>query len=143
MQIIIRPSRIVILLILAILSNLHAETPLETKMDAMKAAFRNLRSGLESPVDSDKEKYLALVEKLHDASVAAKNFDPQKTASIPQDKREEFLRLYRKKMDDLITLIDGLKKQISSGAWDSAREQIKLINQSQKEGHKEFRSEND
>ena len=112
-------------------------------MDKMKSAFRSLRTGLESPVDSDKNEYLALVEKLREASVAAKDLDPQKTASIPQDKREEFLRQYRQEIDDLIALIDELKKQISESAWDAAREQIKLIAQAQKDGHKEFRSEND
>ena len=143
MKILIHPTQIVFLLALAILSSVHADTPLESNMDKMKSAFRSLRADLQSPVDSDKNKYLALVEKLRVASVAAKDLDPQRTASIPQDNREDFLRQYRQEMDDLIALIDGLKKQISGSAWDAAREQIKLITQAQKDGHKEFRSEND
>lgn len=112
-------------------------------MEKMKRAFRSLRSALEEPVEADKSKYVALAEDLRAASVASKEYEPEKTREIPQEKRAEFLAGYRQSMDDLIALIDQLKSQLSAGEWEAAREQIKLINQSQRDGHKEFRSDDD
>ena len=112
-------------------------------MDKMKYAFRGLRTAMEAPVDADKDKYVALADKLRAASVASKEHEPEKTREIPDDKRAEFLAGYRQSMDDLIALIDQLKTQLAAGDWDAARKQIQLINQSQRDGHKEFRSEHD
>lgn len=121
----------------------HADSPLESKMEKMKRAFRGLRTAMEAPVDADKSKYVAMADDLRAASVASKDYEPEKTREIPQDKRAEFLAGYRQSIDDLIVLIDQLKTQLEAGDWNAARTQIKLINQSQRDGHKEFRSEHD
>lgn len=131
------------LLVLTALSLVRADTPLEEKMDEMKVAFRGLRTALEAPVDTDREKYVALADELRAASVAAKEYEPSKTRSVPEDKRAEFLAGYRQSMDDLVALVDQLKTQLAAGQWDAAREQIKLIGQAQRDGHKEFRSTDD
>lgn len=112
-------------------------------MEKMKRAFRGLRGSLEAPAEADKDSYLAMADKLRAAAVASKDYEPEKTDAIPQDKRAEFLVGYRQSMDDLVELIDGLKTQLSAADWDGARAQIKLINQAQRDGHKEFRSEHD
>lgn len=122
---------------------LRADSPLETQMDEMKYAFRGLRTGLQEPVDADKDKYVSLAEQLRDAAVKSKDYEPEKTGNIPADKRAEFLEGYRQSIDDLIALIDQLKTQLAAGDWAAARSQIDLINQSQRDGHKEFRSEED
>lgn len=112
-------------------------------MDKMKHAFRGLRTALQSPVDADKDKYVSLADKLRDAAIKSKDYKPGKTDSGPADKRAEFLEGYRQSMDDLIALIDQLKTQLAAGDWDAARTQIDLINQSQHDGQKELRSEDD
>ncbi|MBJ7258258.1 MAG: hypothetical protein JHD33_01875 [Chthoniobacterales bacterium] len=120
---------------------LRADSPLEEQMDTMKGAFRALRTSLEAPAEADRGTYVALAEELRAAAVAAKEHEPQKTRSLPEDKRAAFLGDYRQSIDDLVTLIDELKTQLADGKWDEARAQIKLINQSQRDGHKEFRQE--
>ena len=112
-------------------------------MDDMKVAFRGLRSALQEPADADKEKYVALAEDLRSASVAARALEPEKTRDIPQDRRAAFLEGYRQSIDDLVSLVDGLKKHLAAGDWEAARGQVSLINQAQRDGHKEFRLEDD
>lgn len=131
------------LLFVAGLSCVYADSPLESKMDKMRRAFRELRTAMEAPVDADKDKYVAMADQLRAASVAAKEYEPGKTSEIPQDKRAAFLAGYRQSMDDLIALIDQLKTKLAAADWDGARDQIKLVNQAQRDGHKEFRSEHD
>jgi len=142
-------NRLIRLPLLAVLlactapAGLRADSPLEEKMDEMKVAFRGLRSALQEPIDSDRDKYVALAEDLRKASAAAKEYEPEKTSDIPQDKRAAFLEGYRQSIDDLVGLIDELKKQLAAGDWEAAREQVNLINQAQRDGHKEFRSQED
>lgn len=122
---------------------LRADTPLEEEMDKMKYAFRGLRAALEAPADAEKDEYVALADNLRAAAIASKNLEPRKTRSIPEDKRAEFLAGYRQSMDDLTGLADALKTKLAAADWNGAREQITLINQAQRDGHKEFRSEDD
>lgn len=141
-----KPIRLILAIALAVFAGsavAHADSPLEAKMEKMKRAFRGLRTALEAPVDADKDKYVSLAEDLRAASVASKEYEPEKTDEIPADKRAEFLAGYRQSMDDLIALIDQLKTQLAAGDWEAARAQVKLINQSQRDGHKEFRGEHD
>lgn len=127
--------------VFSISAPLRAETPLGEQMDAMKAAFRNLKTAMEAPVDADKDKYIASAEELKSAAVKAKEFDPKKLGEIPEGDREQFLADYRQSIDQLIALIDQLKTQLAAGDWDAARAQIRLINRAQGDGHEKFRSE--
>lgn len=136
------PLAVCLLAAIAPLS-LRADTPLEEQMDKMKRAFRGLRTALEAPVEADKEKYAGMAEDLRAAADSAKQYEPEKTETVPQAKRAAFLEDYRQSMDKLVAQIDELKKQLAAGQWDAAQKQIKLINQSQRQGHKEFRVEKD
>lgn len=127
--------------VFSISAPLRAETPLGEQMDAMKAAFRSLKTAMEAPVDADKDKYIASAEELKSAAVKAKEFDPKKLGEIPEGDREQFLADYRQSIDQLIALIDQLKTQLAAGDWDAARAQIRLINRAQGDGHEKFRSE--
>jgi len=129
------------LVVLSVSTPLRAETPLEEQMDAMKAAFRSIKSALEAPVDADKDKYVASAEELKSAAVKAKEFDPKKLGEIPEGDRAQFLTDYRQSIDQLVALIDQLKTQLAAGDWDAARAQMRLINRAQGEGHEKFRSE--
>ncbi len=129
------------LVVLFVRAPLQAETPLEEQMDAMKSAFRSLKTAMEAPVDADKDKYVASADELRSASIKAKEFDPKKVGEIPEGDREQFLADYRQSIDQLVALIDQLKTQLAAGDWDSARAQMRLINRAQGDGHEKFRSE--
>lgn len=120
---------------------LRAETPLEEQMDVMKAAFRSIKTALETPVDADKNKYVASAEELKSAAVKAKEFNPKKLSEIPDGDREQFLADYQESIDQLVALIESLKTQLAAGDWDAARAQMRLISRAQGDGHEKFRSE--
>jgi hypothetical protein len=132
---------LVALAVCAIPFQLRAETPLGTQMDAMKGAFRNIRAALQAPSDADKEKYAGYVDALIAAAGKAKDFEPEKTAKIPEAERAQFLADYRQSIDALIALFEQLKSQLSAGDWDGARAQMRLISNAQADGHEKFRIE--
>lgn len=132
---------LVALAVCAIPFQLRAETPLGTQMDVMKGAFRNIRAALQAPSDADKEKYVAYVDTLIAAAAKAKEFEPEKTAKIPEAERVQFLADYRQSMDALIALFEQLKSQLAAGDWDGARAQMRLIGDAQADGHEKFRPE--
>ena len=134
-----------VLALLAILpaAPVRADSPLGKQMGKMKSANRDLKAALEAPSDARKPEYLALVAKLRAAAVASKELTPRKAAEIPAGDRDKFLEEYRKAMDDLVALIDELQQSIAEGKWEDANEQMALIKQAQREGHEEFRSDDD
>ena len=67
----------------------------------------------------------------------------ERLLELPAGERDAFLAGYRKAMDELVTLIDQLGKSITDGDWEGANKIMGLIKQSQREGHKEYRSEKD
>lgn len=134
------PALVLALLAVSILP-LHAGTALEGKMKSMKDSYRALKTAMDAPVDADKAKYLALATKLKDSAVAARDLKPQKLSEIPADQQAAFLDSYKKEMDKLIKLVDELSQAISAGNWDSAKKNLASINETRREGHKEFMSE--
>lgn len=120
-----------------------AETPLGEQMEKMKIEMKALRSALEAPSESAKDKYVKMAANFHAATVAAKKFDPEKTKTLPEAERAQFVADYHKGMDKLIKLSEDLKKELAAGQWDEARQQLKALSQAQKSGHKEFRIHKD
>jgi soluble cytochrome b562 len=110
-------------------------------MDAMRDAFRNIKAALQAPSDADKQKYGGYVDTLIAAATQAKNFEPEKTSTLPEADRAQFLADYRQSMDALIALFEQLKSQLSAGDWDGARAQMRLIGDAQADGHEKFRPE--
>ena len=134
-------SYFALLLFLALCPTLHADSPLETKMNQMRKSFRELKKAMATPVEADKEKYLSWVADLRSASEASKNLDPEKTSNIPADQKSAFLEGYKNKMDELVEEIDSLGKAIEVGKWDEAKALVGQINQLQREGHQKYRNE--
>ena len=132
-----------LLVVLALCPRLHADSPLETKMNQMRKSFRELKKAMAAPVEADKQKYLSWVADLKSASEASKNMDPEKTSNIPADQKTAFLEGYKNKMDELVEEIDSLGKAIEAGKWDEAKVLVGQINQLQREGHQKYRSESD
>lgn len=127
--------------LLLLAATLRAETELDRQMEIMKRAYRELKIAMEAPKDADKAKYLAAVDKLRAASEESKKFEPAMTKDVAAEKRADFLTGYKQEMDELIEQIDELKQQITDGKWDDAKKQLGLINQAQRDGHKQYRAE--
>ncbi|MBU3664793.1 MAG: hypothetical protein FGM15_02800 [Chthoniobacterales bacterium] len=130
-------------LIVASALTLRAGTELESEMKHMKDAYRGLKTAMEAPVEADKQTYLDLAAKLKDAAVAAKELKPEKLSEIPADQQAAFLESYRQQVDELIKLTDSLAQSITAGNWEEAKNQLMAINQSRREGHKEFMSDDE
>ncbi len=143
MKTILRLPAILALLAILPAAALRADTPLGKQMEKMKVANRDLKAALEAPSDARKPEYLALVAKLRAAAVASKELAPRKAAEIPAEERDDFLEAYRKAMDDLVALLDELQQSIAEGKWEDANEKMSLVKQAQREGHEEFRSDDD
>ena len=130
-----------LLLFCFICPSLHADSPLETKMNQMRKSFRELKKAMAAPVEADKQKYLSWVGDLKSATEASKTLEPEKTSSIPVEQKTAFLDGYKNKMDELSDEIDSLGKAIEAGKWDEAKSLVAQINQVQREGHQKYRSE--
>ena len=129
------------LLFLVLCPRLHADSPLETKMNQMRRSFREIKKAMVTLVEADKQKYLSWVADLKSATEASKSLEPEKTTKVPADQRMAFLEGYRNKMDELADEIDSLGKAIEAGKWDEAKALVAQINQVQREGHQKYRSE--
>jgi soluble cytochrome b562 len=130
-----------LLLFCFICPNLHADSPLETKMNQMRKSFREIKKAMTAPVEADKQKYLSWVADLKSAAETSKTLEPEKTSQTPKDQKTVFLEGYRNKMDELADDIDSLGKAIEAGKWDEAKALVAQINQVQREGHQKYRSE--
>ena len=120
---------------------LHADSPLETKMNQMRKSFRELKKAMVAPVEADKQKYLSWVADLKSATEASKALEPEKTSHVPADQKTAFLEGYRNKMEELADEIDSLGKAIEAGKWDEAKAIVAQINQVQREGNQKYSSE--
>jgi len=130
-----------LLLFCSICPSLHADSPLENKMNQMRKSFRELKKAMTAPVEADKQKYLSWVADLKSATEVSKNLEPEKTSSIPVEQKTAFLDGYKNKMDELSDEIDSLGKAIESGKCDEAKSLVAQINQVQREGHQKYRAE--
>jgi len=130
-----------LLLFFVLCPSLHADSPLEAKMNQMRKSFRELKKAMSAPVEADKQKYLSWVADLKSASEASKALEPEKTSNIPADQKTAFLEGYKNKMDELVEETDLLGKAIEAGKWDEAKALVGQINQLQREGHQKYRNE--
>lgn len=131
----------IILSLLVFIPSLQAASPLEKKMKIMKQATKDLKAGLEAPAEPDQTALLKHVTKLREAATAAASLEPAKTADVPEAKRDAFVASYKKAMENVVKQIDELAQFVSAGNWDAARKQMGVINQSRRDGHKEFMNE--
>ena len=121
--------------------SLHADSPLEERMNRMRRSFKELKKAMEAPVEAEKQKYLGWVADLKKAAEESKTLEPEKTEKIPAGEQKAFLDGYRSKMEELIGQIDQLGRAIEAGKWAEAKSLIGQINQVQREGHGKYRSD--
>ena len=122
-------------------SRLWSETAIESQMNTMKVALRTLKLALQTPSEADKAKYIGNVDTLIGAATKARDGEPEMTSKVPEAERAQFVADYRKSIDDLIAMFGKLKEQLNAGDWEAAKNQIRLINRAQGQGHEKFRSE--
>ena len=118
-----------------------AGTALDSQMNTMKGALRSLKIALQAPSESEKAKYIGYADTLISAATKAKELEPQMTSKIPEAERAQFVADYQKSIEDLIALFAKLKEQLNAGDWEAAKNQIRLINRAQGQGHEKFRDD--
>ena len=118
-----------------------ADSSLDLQMERMTDAFRPLRAALADPESVNQQDLMNWTRELGAAAVASKDLQPEKVGEIPEENRVAFIEAYQQSLDELIILVDQLSDFILTEEWDAATNQIVLINQSQRNGHKKFRSE--
>ncbi len=131
-------------ILLCFLTLLHpslGDTPLEKKMDQMKKAYKELSKSLENPNEKEKAKYEKLAIKLRDLMKDSEKLSPEKTNTIPAEKRAAFIAGYQQAIQQSVTTLNSLILAIQSSQWTEAKQLISTLKSQQKEGHKEYRSE--
>lgn len=108
-------------------------------MKNMSRAYKELSKDLKMPVDTDKDKYLALADTLKKESVKAHDLVPSKAEDLPADQKDAMVKAYQKDMDQFGQTIDTLSQAISDGKWDDAQKALAALKQDMIEGHKAYR----
>lgn len=115
------------------------ETELTRKMDKMNGAFRKLRRQAGDATKNAES--LELVALLREMSTASVKLEPARLATIPEAGRKQWLADYRAKMGELQAQIDRLEAALKSGQNEEAARIVQAIGALQKEGHKEYKTE--
>ena len=79
------------LFLLVICPGLHADSPLEAKMNQMRKSFRELKKSMLAAVEADKQKYLSWVSDVKSAAEASQALEPEETSHIPEDQKTVIL----------------------------------------------------
>lgn len=115
------------------------ETELTQKMDKMNGAFRKLRR--QAGDASKTAESLELVATLREMSVASARLEPARAVTIPEAGRKKWIADYQAKMGELQAQIDKLEAALKAGQNEEAARIVQAIAALQKEGHKEYKSE--
>jgi cytochrome c556 len=117
----------------------EGDTPLELTMKNIVKASKELTKDLKTPVDTDKDKYLALATTLKTEAAKAHDLVPKKAADLPADQKDAFVAAYQKDMDTFGQTVDTLSQAIKDGKWDDAQKALATLKQEEASGHKAYR----
>jgi soluble cytochrome b562 len=115
----------------------QADSPLEGQMKILARGMRQLTQQVADP--AKQQENIVLLEALKKAVTDSKTLDPRKTASIPADKRENFLSDYRQELDQLSGAFDQVEEAVKAGQYDKAKSLLATVNSIKKEGHGKFK----
>lgn len=115
----------------------QADSPLEGQMKILARGMRQLTQQVADP--AKQQENIILLESLKKAVTDSKTLDPRKTASIPADKRENFLSDYRHELDELSGAFDQVEEAVKAGQYDKAKSLLATVNSIKKEGHGKFK----
>lgn len=113
------------------------DTELGKKMHDLNGAFRKLKKQVADPAQN--ESSLALVATMRTNASAAAALEPAKKADVPAAEQAAFVAAYQKKMQETLTQLDALAAALKAGKNDEAAKLVDTLNNTEKEGHKEFR----
>lgn len=115
------------------------ETELTKKMDTMNGAFRKLRRQAGDATKNAES--LELVATLREVSAESVKLEPARIATIPEAGRKQWLADYQAKMGEFQAQIDKLEVALRAGQNEEAAKIVQAMGALQKEGHKEYKTE--
>jgi soluble cytochrome b562 len=115
----------------------QADSPLEGQMKILARGMRQLTQQVADP--AKQQENIILLETLKKAVTDSKTLEPRKTASIPADKRDNFLSDYRQELDELSGAFDQVEEAVKAGQYDKAKSLLATVNSIKKEGHGKFK----
>ena len=116
----------------------HEESELGQAMEGIKGDLKSLGKGIEA---KDKEAAWKAVCSLQAHALAAKQQVPEKTGSVPEAQRAEFVDSFRAKISQLLKASCDAEAAVLGGKFDEADQVVKeTIWPLQKPSHKEFRN---
>jgi len=116
-------------------------TALDTSMDKMNDAYRDLRRSIRDATEEQKPGYLALMEIMIKEAKAGKDMVPEKVAELPEAKQADMITAYKKEMDGLITELEEIFTLIEQNQFDEASTALRGLRTIKSEGHDRFRKE--
>jgi len=115
------------------------DSPLEGQMKIFARGMRQLTQQVADP--AKQQENIVLLEALKKAATDSKTLDPRKTASIPADKRENFLTDYRHELDELSDAFNQVEEAVKAAQYDKAKSLLATVNSIKKEGHGKFKTD--
>lgn len=113
------------------------ETELGKVMEKMGGTFRRL--GRQIKDASKNQDSLQAVATLRDAAKASLKHEPMLKAKQPASEQAAYVERYKKKMNEMIALLDQLEAALKANDNEKAAALCAKVNDTQKEGHKDFK----
>jgi len=120
-------------------SSKKEKTELEKTMYVMSKANRQLKKQISD--ESKNASSLELVAKIRDSAEAAVKLIPAKAKDLHEGERAEFTAKYEASMKAFLETVTKLENDLKANDNDSAKKDLAKLGSEQKEGHKNFRKE--
>ena len=114
-------------------------TELEKQMGGVAKAMRTLRKQITDATKNDSS--IDLVQKMIDGLKGGLDMTPAKAADVPADQKADFIAKYKKGIQDMIDKLTALQADLKAGKNDAAANDLKDIQATEKQDHKEFQKE--
>ena len=113
------------------------ETELGNKMDKISSAWKSAKRQL--PDASKNADTLAKLASVKENMTAALKLEPALKAEKPSAEQAKFVADYQAKMKETIVKIDQVTALLKAGKNEEAAELVKVVDQDQKDAHKQFK----
>lgn len=115
----------------------HDHTPLGEEMETISKAFRTLRRQAKDPAKNASS--AALAGKMLAAAQKSLEFDPAWTEDQPKSEQADFVKGYKKGMEQMVAQLTALEKAFKAGDNAKAEAVIAKLRDAQKKGHKAYK----
>jgi soluble cytochrome b562 len=112
------------------------DSPLGKEMEDLGKAIKALRKSVKDPAKNADS--LKLVETAEKAATASKDLKPAMLEKAPEGDRAKLLEGYKKAMDEVITTLGTLKKQLKDNKNEDAQETMKKLKDLEEAGHEKY-----